>query len=330
MYNGRKKLGIELFFERYFGNFGKLLLTNLLFAIPSAAVFVGLYYLNLALFDDKVNIVFSMLAIVLLYPFYAGVVAVVRSIVRGDGRFSVVGAYFSAIRQNFWRFLLFGVSVCAATVLSYFAIYFYSGMASGMWIMYILLFFCLIVVLMALYTSFYLPLMALSYDLKLRYLYKNSFLMSFGEFKRNLFATLALAVLVGLSMTATAFLPNATVLLIVAGALWALILPATATYCYVFFIYDSMTDMIENKDARVQQYYEKHKSKGGQPADAPADKPKPAILAEDYSDIDISQLKDTDDFIFHNGRMVKQSALLRILREQGKIAEPAKKDDGNE
>lgn len=322
MTNGRKKLGIELFFERYFGNFGKLLLTNLLFAIPSAAVFIGLYYLNLALFDG-VNIIFSMLAILLLYPFYAGVVMVVRNIVRGDTDFSVIRTFVTAVRQNFLRFLLIGACVCAATVLSYFAISFYSGMAGGMWIMYILLFFCLIVVLMALYTSFYLPLMTLTYDLKLRFLFKNSFLMSFGEFKRNIFATLALAIVAGLTMTATAFLPNVTVLLIVAGALWALLLPSTATFCYVFFLYDGMTDMIEHKDDRVRQFNEKHGGKNSSDKPIQKDKPQMSIDPEDFSDLDISQLKDTDDFIFHNGRMVKQSALLKLLREK----EALKKDD---
>jgi hypothetical protein len=37
---------------------------------------------------------------------------------------------------------------------------------------------------------------------------------------------------------------------------------------------------------------------------------------DDFSDIDVSQLKDTDDYIYHNGRMVKQSALLRMIRER--------------
>ena len=37
---------------------------------------------------------------------------------------------------------------------------------------------------------------------------------------------------------------------------------------------------------------------------------------EDFSDIDISSLKDTDEYIFHNGKMVKQSAILRMIREK--------------
>lgn len=318
MEKGRKKLRIELFFSQYFNNFGKMLLTNLLFAIPSAVVFVGLYYLNMAIFQ-AVNIIFSSIAIILLYPFYAGVVMVVRDIVREDRNIPVVATFFSAIRRNFWRFLLHGVCVCAATLLSYFAINFYSGMASGMWIMYVLLFFCLIVVLLALYTSFYLPLMTLTYDLKLRYLYKNSFLMSIGEFKHNIFATLALAILAGITMTATAFLPNATVLAVVFGVLWALFLPAASTFCYVFFIYDGMADMIENKEEHVRKLNERRTGVAG--ADKPA-----AINAADYSDIDVNQLKDTDDFIYHNGRMVKQSTLLKILREK----ETEKEADHNE
>ena len=318
MNNGRKKLKFEFFFDRFFSNFHRLLLTNLLFAIPSAVVFVGFYFLNQAIFHS-INIVFSMLTIILLYPFYSGVVMVVRNIVRGDEDVPVVSTFFNAIRLNFLPFLLHGVLICGAAVLSYYAMTFYINMLSVSWVMYALLFFCLLVVLLALYTSFYLPLMTLTYDLKLRYQYKNSFLMSFGEFKNNFFATLAFAVLGGILLTATAFLPNVTVLVIVISVLWALIVPSVATYCYVFFIYRGMVDMIADKENRTREIDEKISAKVNG-----MDKPKPKLEDEDFSDIDISRLKDTDDFIYHNGRMVKQSTLLKILREREASGEVGK------
>ena len=307
MENGRKKLKIEIFFELFFGGFKKLLTANLLFAIPSAVVFVAYYFLNKALFGG-INIIFSMTAIILLYPFYAGVVMVVRNVVRGDKQTPAVQA-FSAIRLNFPIFLLHGVIVCGAAVLSYAALAFYINMLTQVWIMYVLLFFCILIVLLALYTSFYLPLMSLTYDIKLRYLYKNCFLMSVGEFKHNLVATFALMILGGVCLTLTTIMPSATVLLIVLGLLWALFLPSVATYCYAFFIYDGMVAVISGKDAVSRDLNDRINA-------LKTDKqPKPQI-EEDFSDIDINQLKDTDDFIFHNGRMVKQSTLLKLLREK--------------
>ena len=312
MGNGRKRLKFEIFFERYFGNFKKILLTNILFAIPSAVVFIALYFINQAIFSG-INLVFSMIAIIPLYPFYAGVVLVVRNIVRGDEDVPVVKTFFSAIRHNFLTFLLHGVCICAATVVSYLSLRFYIHNLSLTWLMYVVLFFCILVVLLALYTSFYLPLMSLTYELKLRYQYKNSFLMSFGEFKNNFFATLALAIFFGICMTATAFLPSATVLIIVVSVLWAFWVPATATFCSVFFIYDGMAEVIANKEEmsrKINDEINAAKSKDK------LVRPQLTIEEEDYSDLDINQLKDTDDFIFYHGRMVKQSALLKILREK--------------
>ena len=105
MENGRKKLKIEIFFDLYFNNFKRIVAANLLFAIPSAIVLVGYYFLNMALFDG-INPVFTMSAIILLYPFYAGVVMIVRNIVKGDGQAPVVSTFITAIRQNFLLFFV--------------------------------------------------------------------------------------------------------------------------------------------------------------------------------------------------------------------------------
>ena len=39
-------------------------------------------------------------------------------------------------------------------------------------------------------------------------------------------------------------------------------------------------------------------------------------VVEDYSDVDVSTLKDTDDYIFYNGKMMKQSVLLKLALKQ--------------
>jgi hypothetical protein len=54
---------------------------------------------------------------------------------------------------------------------------------------------------------------------------------------------------------------------------------------------------------------------------------KPQIEEADFSTIDISKLKDTDDYIFFNGKMVKQSTLLKMVREKGVNPEEVKKDE---
>lgn len=301
----RKKMKFEILLERFFGNFLKIVLTNLLFAVPSAIVFGGLYFLNTALFAGGISLPLMMTSIILLFPFYAGVVAVCRNIARGDENVPVTKTFFSAIKQNFAVFLLHGAVVYVISLFSFLSISLYSSALSQNWIFYILLFFCILIVLFLLYAVFYIPLMTITYDIPLRYLYKNCFLMSFGEIKNNFFATIALAVVFGICFTITLFARSTTVLTIMLIAMWALLVPATATFMYVFFIYDGMTSMIDSK------------SESGKKKDEDQEEKKPAApVDDDYSDIDISTLRDTDDYIFHNGKMVKQSTVLRILRER--------------
>ena len=305
----------EVLLERYFSNFHRILLTNLLFAIPSAVVFGAVYALNQLLFHGAVSLPLTLAAIIPLYPFYAGVVMVCRNIARGDSDVPVVKTYFTAIKENFLHFLLHGVIVYIIVTLSSLAISFYVSLLSAGWFFYGLLFFSIIIALLLLYTIFYIPLMSVTYDLPLRYIYKNSFLMSFGEFKNNIFATIASAIVFGICFTAVAFIRSATVLAIIVGAMWALLIPATITFMIVFFIYDGMMNIIRNKDDISSELSDKIK-KGIEEQEEKRQAASAQSAEEDFSDIDISSLKDSDEYIFHNGKMVKQSTLLRMIREK--------------
>ncbi|WP_407383340.1 DUF624 domain-containing protein [Ruminococcus sp.] len=311
MENERKRLKFEVLLERYFTNFHRILFTNLIFALPSAVVFASFYFLNSLIFKDSLVVPFLLLGIIPLFPFFAGVVMVTRNIARGESNVPVFRTYFGAVKANFLPFLLHGVLIYVASMLSVLSISLYVSMLSVSWLFYVLLFFAIIITLLLLYTAFYIPLMSITYDLPLRYVYKNSFLMSFGEIKNNLFATLALAVVFGICFTAVAFINSGIVKIIIIAALWVLLIPATCTFMVVFFIYDGMTSIIRDKEELSREL-----SDSIEKSMAQKDKPQPQPTEEDFSYIDISTLKDTDDYIFHNGRMVKQSTLLRMIREQ--------------
>ncbi len=312
MENERKRFRFEILLERYFTNFHRILLTNLIFAVPSAIIFAAFYFLNTSLFQGSVSIPVVLLAIIPLFPFFAGVVMVCRNIARGDEDVHVFSNFVFAVKTNFLSFLLHGVVVYLIALFSFFSISLYVSMLSQSWIFYALLFFCIIIVLFLTYTVFYIPLMNITYDLPLRYVYKNSFLMSFGEFKNNFFATLALAVVLGICFTITAFARSETVLVIMLSVMWAVFVPATCTFMIVFFIYDGMIKIIRDKDDLSKEL-----SKSIDKSLAERQKVNNSTdREEDFSDIDIDSLKDTDDYIFHNGRMVKQSTLLRMLKEK--------------
>lgn len=294
----------EVLLERFFSNFHRILLTNLIFCVPSAVVFAGFWFLSKLIFKDVI-IPFMMIGIIPLYPFYAGVVAVCRNIARGDQNVNVFKTFLTAVKNNFPPFLLHGTIVFVITLVNYLSISLYISLLSGGWIFYVLLFFCILIALFLLYIVFYIPLMSITYDIPLKFVYKNSFLMAFGEVKNNLFATLALLVVAAIFLTITAFSGSVTVLLILLSVMWALLIPATVTFMYVFFIYDGMATMIDKKS----------KPEAAEEND-PAAVNRPEHLDDDFSDIDISTLSDTDDYIFHNGRMVKQSTLLHMLKER--------------
>ncbi|MBQ9680011.1 MAG: DUF624 domain-containing protein [Ruminococcus sp.] len=312
MDNERKRLKFEVLLERYFTNFHRILLTNLLFAVPSAVIFAAIYFLNISLFHGAVSLPVALLSIIPLYPFYAGVVMVCRNIARGEGDTPVVRSFLTAVKENFLPFLLHGVLVYVITVLSVLSISLYISLIPSGWFFYVLLFFSILVALFLLYTAFYVPLMNITYDLPLKHVYKNSFLMSFGEFKNNIFATIALAVVFGICFTVTAFLRSETALVIILAAMWALLIPATFTFMYVFFIYDGMTAIIRDKEELSRELSDSIEKSIAQRRDRQSGQP----VEEDFSDIDVDSLKDTDDYIFHNGRMVKQSTLLKMIRER--------------
>ena len=319
MGNERKKMKFESFLERYFANFGRILLTNILFAVPSFLI-VGLFYLLSNLIFHGFSVIFMLSSIVLVYPLYAGVVKVTRNIARGDEGVPIISTFFTAIRDNLLLFLLHGVIICAAAIFSYVSIQFYLSILSSSWIVWGALIISILIALLVLHFCYYLPLMTVTYDIRLRYLYKNSFLMAIGELKNNFFATLTLAIVGAIVLTMTAFVTSVTVLAIIFGVLWFLFVPATVTYSFVFFIYDGMVNMIRSKDEA--------RPVDDAPVDTatPAEKLRASIEEDDFSDIDVATLKDTDDFIYHNGRMVKQSTLLRMIRERQKREEEADND----
>ena len=313
----RKKLRFEILIEKLFTNFGKLFLTNLLFAVPSLAFFFAFYFLSNTLFHNS-NIVFCLLSIIFIYPFYAGVVKVVRNIVRGDETFSVFQTFISGIKENFLPFLLHGFVISIASIISFLSINLYINLVSQSWIFGALLFFTIIVVLFILFASFYLPLMTVTFELPLRYIYKNSFLMSYGEIKNNFFALFAMIVFFGIVLTFMLIAGNALWALIIVIALWTLLLPSIVTFIVSFFIYDGMFSMVSGQGRLDTQKDKTEKKKIDE---------KPQIEEADFSTIDISKLKDTDDYIFFNGKMVKQSTLLKMVREKGVNPEEVKKDE---
>ncbi len=283
------------------------MLTNLLFFIPLAVV-AGIYYLLHTFLKGPLLTLFSFALIALVFPFYSGVVLVCRNLARGDEDTKVFSTFLKGIKENFSKFFLYGVILAFVTVFSYFSISIYSKLLSSSWVFYAMLIICILIALEILFVFFNVPVMTVTFDLSLRNIFKNCFLMSFGEIKNNIFALISLLVVLAISFTFVAFCTQAVLLVIVTILLFALVVPASCQFVVSFYVYDDMYSTIALRDKKSKEIEE---------AIALAkDKRKEDLVKEDYSDVDISTLKDTDDYIFYKGKMIKQSVLLKLALEQ--------------
>ncbi|MBR2715617.1 MAG: DUF624 domain-containing protein [Ruminococcus sp.] len=305
----RKRMKFEILLERLFSNFHRVLFTNLLFFIP-LAVAVGIYLLSgLFITNQVISTVVSLCLSVLVFPFYSGVVLVCRNIARGDKDVLVFSTFLKGVKENFQRFFAYGILLAFVAVFSYFSISVYSKLLSSSWYFYVLLFVCILIALEILFIFFSAPIMTVTFDLSFKHVMKNSFLMSFGEIKNNFFALFALIVVIAICFTVVAFCTNVYLLIIMTALLLALILPASCQFVVSFFVYDDMYATIakrEEKSEKIDQAIIDAKNRAKRVNEN----------TEDYSDVDISTLKDTDEYIFYNGKMMKQSVLLRLAKEQ--------------
>ncbi len=303
----RKKMKFEILIERYFSNFHRVMLTNLLFFVPLAVV-AGIYYLLHTFLQGALLTLLTFALVALVFPFYSGVVLVCRNLARGDSDTKVFSTFLKGVRENFSKFLLYGVILALVAVFSYFSISIYSKLLSSSWVFYAMLIICILIAVELLFMFFNIPVMTVTFDLSLKNIFKNSFLMSFGEIKNNFFALISLLVVLAISFTFVAFCTQAVVLIIITVLLLALVVPASTQFVVSFYVYDDMYSSIASRDKKSKEIEEAIAiAKEKRNADS---------VKEDYSDVDVSLLKDTDEYIFYKGKMIKQSVLLKLALEQ--------------
>lgn len=314
MVSEKSKFALTQFFSSLFHNFPKLLLTNLLFAVPFA-VFFGIFLLinNLSGFNSNFILFFTVIP---LFPFYAGVTQVTAHMVRGEKNISVWRNFLSGTKENLLRFLIHGVILYIAIFFSYYSITMYIGLGKTNSILYVLLAISILVVIFFLFAFYYIPSMTVTFDLSMKNIYKNSALMTFGEFKHNIFATFGLFVLALVCATILFCCGNAVVLIIVTIVLAALILPSLISFIINSAVYNGMYTMIVGKDKKSREIDKKIENrKKGQFYD---DEPEDNVIPEDFDNIEIDENKDGDEYIFYNGKMIKRSVLIKLKQQAQK------------
>lgn len=308
----RKQMKFERLISLYFSNFPKIILLNLIFLLPSAVFTGGIYALSQLVFKGQ-NIFLLFISIVFIFPFYSGIVLVTRNIAREDKGIKLFSEYFSALKENFLHFIVHGLILYLSVTISYLGITFYLSLAQKVsWMFYIMLIIIIILSLLVLFSFFYIPLMSVTYDISMKNVYKNSFLMSFGEIKNNFKALLAVIVVLAVYGTVIILCyTNITLFMISIAVMAGLFIPSSVAYVVNFFIYDDMNSLISHKEERRQELKERIANGGKE-----VKKKAPDISDDDFSDIDISTLNNPDEYIYYKGKMVKQSLIIEKLSKK--------------
>lgn len=296
--NFDKEMRSTRFFNLYFSKFKYILLSNLLFLIPLliAAAYVYVTYI----LCNGLNIFIAGTSIVFLNPFVAGLTLVSRYIYT-EKEFSVVKTFFKGIKENWSRFLVHGIVAYIAFAVSYFSIgLYYNGTktSSLFWVPLVITF---LIVLFVLFSSYYLNIMTVTMDIKLKDIYRNCALFSFGELKNNILVTIALLIFVAVVFTLTVFLRIPVVTLIIGIVLIAFVIPSTLQYIITFYVYDDMVGILDKSRKRENKNEEAT-------TQAKVDK-------EEAEEISRLAPDTNDEYIFHNGKMIKRSVVEKQLQE---------------
>ena len=274
--NNKKQNSFTVFFSR----FPALLLAGVIFsAFFAAFMTLSISAAKLSGFD---NILVWGLGIIPSSVFLPGLVMVVRKYSVEKNFVPVISTFFKAVRENFKDFIFHGFVIYLIFASSFFAIlYYFTQAQTDIVFAYILVIYILFTAIMIL-MLFYLPLMAVTYELRYRDLYKNSLLMIFGKILTNIITFVMVGVLAGGSVFLLVFTDSAarTAAIILITAL----LPLLITYLIVSMISKGMQ---ENMGSFVNN----------------AEQPKNVLSEEEKQTVQNTQ--SDDDYIFINGKMVK-------------------------
>lgn len=312
MATDKSSVALTRFFSTLFSNFPKLLLTNLIFAVPVALIFAVFWGIN-SLSGMNSNLIL-FLSVIPIFPFYAGVTQVVSHIVRGEKDVDVFRNFLLGVKENFLRFLVHGIIFYFAIVFSFFSISLYIENCTKNSIFYAFLATSIVIAVFFLFAFFYIPPMTVTFDLKMKHIYKNSALMTFGEIKRNLLALFGLLVLALVCATVLFCSFNELVVIIATIVLALFFVPSIMSFIINSAVYNGMYNMITGKGRSTADIDKKIENrKKGQFFDE--DEAENNDIQEDFSAIDLDETKDENEFIFYNGKMIKRGVLIKMKKE---------------
>ena len=253
-------------FARFFTEFPKLLLAQLINAV-AFAVFTALFVL-IGYLTGFNNIIVWCLGIIPSMPFFAGLVMTVRKIGIEKKDVPVAKTFFGTVKENFKAFLLHGVVTYAIIACSIFAfMYYFSLLGSSL-----------------AYGSM-LTVYVLFSDI-----YKNSFILVFGNILKNI---LAMLFFIAVSLGFILWIATAEgAMLVIAITVAVLFYPLIATYGVNVIIAKGLQENVGSftgKDLLVDKEFEEKVEK----------------IVEQQA---VERADSSNDYVFVNGKMIKRES----------------------
>jgi uncharacterized membrane protein YesL len=181
------------FFAILFRKFTQFIELNLLFAAFVFGAFVVVYLVS-SFIPNIPDWLILFLIILLVSPFLAGLTFVTRNYAREEHAF-LMSDFLEASQKNWKAFLINGV-VCYFLyfILSVAIKFYYSKLAYGLWYGFSLC-ICIAIALLLIFAQYYVPVMIITFDLKLIQIYKNALIFAILGLWRNLLLTIFLGLL---------------------------------------------------------------------------------------------------------------------------------------
>jgi len=294
-----KKMKTVKFFNLYFANFKYIVLTNLFFLVFEllAAGFVYLTYVLVG----SLNIIAALGCVVFLNAGMSGVCTVVRYIYIKK-EFSPIKSFVKGIKENWYKFLLHGLFFYFLISVSYSSVLLYYNGTKTNSLFWVPLVITALISLLGLFMSYYLNIMTITMDINLKQIYRNCMLFSFGELKNNFMATFALLVYFTVIFAVAVIVNKLYLIVIICGAIAALTAPSTIQFIITFYLYDAMTDILDESKKNDIETVEAPKT--------------PQIQKDEAEEIARLTADSKDEYIFYNGKMVKRSAVQERLSDE--------------
>lgn len=185
-----KKKPFFLFFELFFRKFWDLVKLNLLFSVPVIAVVI----IICLLYGLTNQSYILLLPLVLISPFAAGLTIVTRNYAREEHAF-ILSDFISAVKGNWAAFMINGVICYAVYSIFSVSISYYSAQLKSNNLFFFPLIVCIVIFVLVLFSQYYVPVMIVTFDLKLRQIYKNALIFSIIGLWRNLLLSVILGIL---------------------------------------------------------------------------------------------------------------------------------------